>query len=138
MARSVKPAMRNAVATRARFRCEYCLRHEDDAIQSHHVDHIISEKHDGETALDNLAYSCNLCNWMKGSDVAAYDASSRMLIPLFNPRTDRWNEHFGLQFGEIVPLTSVGEATVRLLKLNAPQRIAEREWLTSHGRYPRI
>ena len=61
-----------------------------------------------------------------------------MLIPLFNPRTDRWDEHFGLQFGEIVPLTSVGEATVRLLKLNAPQRIAEREWLTSHGRYPRI
>ena len=129
--------MRNAVATRARFRCEYCPRHEDDAIQSHHLDHIISEKHDGETALDNLAYSCNLRNWMKGGDVAAYDVSSRVLIPLFNPRTDRWDERFGLQFGEIVPLTGVGEATVRLLKLNAPQRIAEREWLTSHGRYPR-
>ena len=74
MARSVKPAIRNAVATRARFRCEYCLR-----------DHIISENHEG-----------------------AYDASSGMLIPLFNPRTDRWEEHFGLQFGEIVPLSTIG------------------------------
>ena len=138
MARSVKPALRNSVATRARFRCEYCLQHEDDAIQSHHVDHIISEKHEGETVLENLAYSCNLCNWMKGTDVAAYDASNRMLIPLFNPRTDHWNEHFKLHYGEIIPLTGVGEATIRLLKLNAPQRITEREWLASRGGYPRL
>lgn len=50
--------MRNAVAAGAKSRCEYCPR-----------------------PTHNLAYSCNLCNWMKGGDVAAYDASSRMLRP---------------------------------------------------------
>ena len=136
MTRPVRQALRNAVAARARFRCEYCLQHEDDALQSHHVDHIISEKHDGETTLENLAYSCSLCNWMKGTDVATYDAASRMLIPHFNPRTDRWDEHFGIEDGEIVPRTAVGEATVRLLKLNLALRVSERLLFTKAGRYP--
>jgi len=136
VAQPVTAAQRLAVARRAHFRYEYCLLHEDDAIQSHHVDHIISGKHLGGSDLGNLAYACNYCNWMKGSDIATFDSERRMLIPLFKPRIDRWQEHFGVQFGEIVPLTPVGEATVRLLQLNAPRRVTERKWLAARGRYP--
>jgi hypothetical protein len=36
----------------------------------------------------------------------------------------------------IVPLTSVGEATALILGFNEPDRILEREWMQSIGRYP--
>ncbi|HMS08111.1 MAG TPA: hypothetical protein PKE66_01405 [Pyrinomonadaceae bacterium] len=33
-------------------------------------------------------------------------------------------------------LTDIGEATVRILKLNHPDRIIERQTLSEQGRYP--
>jgi hypothetical protein len=55
----------------------------------------------------------------------------------FDPRRDRWNDHFRLEGATIEPISSVGSATVRLLRLNAPERISERRLLQSLGRYPR-
>ena len=55
---------------------------------------------------------------------------------LFNPRNDRWSEHFKLEVTRIVPRTEVGEVTVRLLALNHPDRLAEREVLIDAGTYP--
>ncbi len=42
------------------------------------------------------------------------------------PEWIRWAEHFRTEEAYIVPLTAEGEATVRLLRLNAPERVAER------------
>jgi hypothetical protein len=44
----VSAAVRRLVAVRADFLCEYCLVHEDDTVFGCEVDHIISEKHDGQ------------------------------------------------------------------------------------------
>jgi 5-methylcytosine-specific restriction endonuclease McrA len=54
--------LRAEVSRRAGCRCEYCLIHEDDAGFSHQLDHIISRKHGGTSAADNLALACVLCN----------------------------------------------------------------------------
>ena len=103
---------------RAMFRCENCLLHQDDAGFPHEVDHIISRQHGGETITDNLAYACMVCNRYKGSNIASV-APSGDLAPLFNPRLDRWNDHFRLNGAAIEPLGLVGEVKL-WLKLAFP------------------
>jgi hypothetical protein len=58
-------------------------------------------------------------------------------VRLFNPRTDRWNEHFALEerIHSITPLTEIGAVTVRILGLNDPDRVLERRFLHAAGRY---
>jgi hypothetical protein len=41
--------LRRIVEERAKFRCEYCLIHQDDYYWSFEIDHIYAEKHGGET-----------------------------------------------------------------------------------------
>lgn len=93
---SVPDLLRQLVAERANHRCEYCLLHEDDTLGIHEADHIRPIKHHGETQLDNLAFACLRCNRHKGTDIAGYDNTTGQLTPLFNPRLDKWNEHFRL------------------------------------------
>lgn len=51
-------------------------------------------------------------------------------------RRDKWEEHFAQRGIVIDPLTAKGAATVRLLKLNHPQRLAEREQFAAVSSYP--
>ncbi len=132
----IGPELRSQIARRAGLRCEYCLIHEDDAAFSHEVDHIVSRQHGGETTADNLAYACMICNRFKGANISSVDASGTMK-PLFNPRSERWEEHFRLTGAVVEPLTGTGEATARLLRLNAAERVVERNLLQRLGRYPR-
>ena len=93
-------------------------------------------KHGGESTSDNLAYACVICNRYKGPDIAAIDQSSGKIARLFDPRRDFWSDHFRFEGATIEPISSVGSATVSLLRLNAPERISERRLLQSLGRYP--
>ena len=129
MASDISEQVRVRVARRAGHRCEYCLIHENDAGFPHQVDHVVSRKHGGTSAFDNLAYACILCNRYKGSDVASINPKTGEVVPLFHPRHDRWADHFRLDAGFIEPLTDPGGATVRLLRLNAAERLAERRLL---------
>lgn len=130
--------LRRRVVARANRVCEYCLIHEDDTFFGCEVDHIISQKHGGPTEEDNLALACLICNRNKGSDIASLSPETGELVRLFNPRTDRWREHFVLAWDgiTIIALTPIGEATVRILGLNHGERLLERQALVSEGRYP--
>jgi hypothetical protein len=55
------------------------------------------------------------------------------VVPLFNPRTDSWNEHFAFQGAMIIGLTPTGRATVRLLQMNAARRVELREMSLDEG-----
>ena len=136
MASDVSEELRAEVARRAGQRCEYCLIHEGDAGFSHQVDHIVSRKHGGSSAADNLAYACVICNRHKRSDVASIDPRTGGIVRLFNPRSDHWADHFQLEGAVIEPVSGIGSATASLLRLNAPERICERALLQSLGRYP--
>jgi len=133
----VDARVRAEVARRAQFRCEYCLIHQDDAGFSHEVDHIISRKHGGASVKTNLAYCCVACNRFKGTDVASVDLASGELVRLFHPRKDDWSQHFELDGARIKPRTLCGDTTVRLLKFNLDERVAERRLLQDLNRYPR-
>ena len=119
--------LRSHVTQRARELCEYCLIPQSFSFATHEIDHIIAQKHGGQTVLDNLALSCSLCNKYKGSDIASIDPQTGRITPLFDPRRDVWDDHFEVQeTGHIHPLTPKGRATARLLQFNRSPRIAER------------
>ncbi len=136
MSSHISQDLRNLVATRAERICEYCLIHEDDTFFGCEVDHVISVKHGGPTEATNLAYACVFCNRQKGSDVGSILWRTGEFMRFFNPRTDRWADHFRLAGAEIEPLTPIGEVTARLLDLNAPDRLLERQALIVAGKYP--
>ncbi len=125
MSTYIAQATRRFVIERAQNCCEYCGKSSLSFVP-HEVDHIIAEKHGGDTTADNLAYACFECNRYKGSDIASFDPETEVLSLLFNPRKDRWVDHFRYEGGAIFPLTNVGRATVKLLRLNAHSRIQER------------
>jgi hypothetical protein len=52
------------------------------------------------------------------------------------PRRHRWKEHFSLHQARIEGITLIGQATVRLLQLNASQRLLARQLLAAQERYP--
>lgn len=125
------------MVARADGLCEYCLVHNDHSLWDYEVDHIISIKHGGTDALYNLAFACQVCNRRKGTDIGSILPRSRAFFRLFNPRTDRWSDHFQLDLGSfIVGLTDIGKATVRVLGLNEHDRVEEREMLRDIGLYP--
>ncbi len=129
-------ALRNLVRARANERCEYCLIPEQFTLAPHWTDHIVAEKHGGQTEEGNLALCCGLCNQHKGSDLTSIDPQTGQITPLFHPRRDLWSAHFRLVGARIEPLTPTGRVTVRLLQLNHPDRIAERELLLRLGVLP--
>lgn len=132
----IPAALRRQIRTRAGNRCEYCLLTDEAAYFRHEPDHIIAEKHGGETTAGNLALACFDCNRFKGSDIASLDPESGQLLRLFNPRIDRWDEHFSIENGRIISLTAVARATEHLLRLNLPQRLGIRKLLAEINRYP--
>ena len=129
----IPSGLRQEVYDRARGRCEYCLIPETAVLVSHEVDHIIAQKHGGLTESGNLALSCTVCNKYKGTDLASLDPETGTVTPLFHPRRERWIDHFRLVGGEIVPLTATGRVTVRLLQLNHPNQIQDRNLLLAAG-----
>jgi hypothetical protein len=128
--------LRAAVMRRAGLRCEYCLIHEDDAVFTHEVDHIVSRQHGGETIGENLACACLVCNRFKGANLSSIPSLGG-LVRLFNPRLDEWKEHFWIEGAVIQPLGQTGEVTIRLLRFNNAERVMRRSILQQLGRYPR-
>lgn len=56
----ISTELRRFVVERAGNCCEYCLLSQENNFLPFEVDHIISEKHSGETSRDNLCLSCVL------------------------------------------------------------------------------
>ncbi|MCB0610743.1 MAG: HNH endonuclease [Lewinellaceae bacterium] len=126
-------AIRKLVASRADFRCEYCRKPEIVANFSFHIEHIISRQHGGTDRLSNLAFACSWCNWKKGPNIATVLFEEGDLLPLFNPRTQNWNDHFFVEEGVILGRTDIARGTIRLLELNTTELILERKELMEAG-----
>lgn len=128
--------LRREVVELAGRRCEYCLLDERCAGKPHEIDHIIAEKHGGDTSIDNLCACCFDCNRHKGSDVCSLDAETGQVVALYHPRRDTWAQHFELDGVVINPISPTGRVTVRLLQINRPYRVEERLLLQLYGQYP--
>ncbi len=116
---------------RAEGRCEYCQFPADITLLPMQIDHIIAEKHGGATAADNLALSCERCNSHKGPNIAGYLQGRH--VPLFNPRKDRWSDHFEWDGPSLVGKTDIGKATIDVLAINLAYRVTLRAALMDEG-----
>jgi hypothetical protein len=136
MSKTYIPAsLHRLVVERAQNCCEYCLIPQEIVLAKHQVDHIIAEKHGGETVSENLGLSCTLCNQAKGSDIASIDPETVDIERLYHPRRHRWSEHFRVleESGMIEPLTGIGRVTIDLLQMNRVEYLVARSILLQAG-----
>jgi hypothetical protein len=120
----MRKAIRTFVRQRAQDRCEYCGLAQDDV--SHlpfQIEHVTAKQHLGSNDPDNLALACERCNQHKGTNLSAIDPETGRVVPLFNPRLQRWSDHFRIAGYRVVGLTEVGRAAVRLLQMNSDSRV---------------
>ena len=120
MALRRRKSVRERLAERAGFRCEYCLCPESHSLSTFTVEHIQPTAGGGPDEEPNLAYSCGGCNAFKGQATTGIDPETGQEAPLYNPRRDDWHTHFlwsedGLT---LAGRTATGRATITRLRLN--------------------
>ena len=79
----------------------------------------------------NLALACIDCNLRKGSNLTGIDPQSGKLIRIFDPRKQRWSDHFAWSGARLTGLTEVGRTTIRVLEMNSEDRVQLRLALQS-------
>lgn len=120
------------VALRARHRCEYCHAPEIIFNFPFEVEHIIPKSLGGSDKKSNLALSCRSCNLYKSTHITGVIQQNDSEISLFNPRKDKWSQHFTVNIdnGEILGITETGMATISRLRINKEaQIVARKQWL---------
>ena len=124
------------VRARAGDRCEYCRMHQALQGGTFHVEHTTPSSRGGTFDLANLAWACPRCNFCKSVRVEAVDPDTGAVVPLFNPRRDRWSDHFRWEGYFIEGQTSIGRAAVTLFDLNNSRRILIRGAEEVFGLFP--
>ena len=130
--------LRRRVSRQARYRCGYCRSSEDAMGLSMEIDHLIPQALGGPTVEQNLWLACSACNAFKGHRISARDPETDRVVRLFNPREQRWDEHFAWADSgiRIVGKTAIGRATLTALRLNRTLLIrARRSWVKA-GLHP--
>ena len=112
--------LRRRVEKRARRRCEYCHAPQRVSGYRFHVEHILPIAEGGSHALPNRALACATCNLAKADKTVSVDPRTKAQVPLFNPRTQSWEDHFrwGKDKQMLIGRTPTGRATVAELDMN--------------------
>lgn len=131
-------ALERLVIARAGGRCEYCQSRADYSTEDFTVDHIQARSRGGKSTAENLAYACSGCNGRKYNKSTAIDPSNGTMAPLYNPRLQRWQEHFtwDAEFTQIIGVTPTGRATVAALQMNRIGVVNLRRALYAIGHHP--
>jgi HNH endonuclease len=129
---------RRRIAAEAQYRCGYCQTQEVVSGIPLTVEHLIPRAEGGSDHDGNLWLSCRLCNEKKGRLLEAPDPATGETVPLFNPRTQAWSEHFtwSEDSARILPKTAIGRATVEVLSLNDELRVRARALWVQAGYHP--
>ncbi|NOX62860.1 MAG: HNH endonuclease [Chloroflexi bacterium] len=130
---SVSFRLRQEVAKRAGYRCEYCRTPQVVTAQTFHIDHIVPRSQAGDSSLENLCYACPRCNLHRGDRTTGKDPDTGRETPLFHPREHVWEEHFrwSSTFQYIQGRTPIGRATVVTLDLNGASLVNASEKISA-------
>lgn len=130
--------LRKKVRQRAKNRCEYCLSHQDYMMGRLQIDHIQPLAKGGVNTEDNLCLACELCNQYKWTKTEGLDIESGQVVSLFNPRNQKWKEHFtwNPEGIEIIGITACGRATISALRLNNNLAVTVRKNWVQAGWHP--
>jgi hypothetical protein len=130
--------LRERVAATAGYRCGYCRTPESIAGFRLSIEHIIPTGRGGKTVEGNLWLACGACNGLKGMRVQARDPATGKRVRLWNPRRQKWPDHFSWSDDgtEIRGSTPCGRATVAALQMNRPELVAARSLWVQVGCWP--
>ena len=115
--------------------CEYCQTCQKVCGQAMHVEHIDPA---GSDHPNNLCLACPSCNLSKASSTSAHDPLTGEVTPLFNPRQQKWADHFEwVEDGAVVSgKTPTGRASVIRLKMNIERIVTARKIWIKAGEHP--
>ena len=104
----------------AKNRCGYCLSPQRLVLARLEVEHILPLAKGGSDREENLWLACPICNRYKGAKTTRVDPETGEEVPLFNPRTQDWFQHFAWSDDgiRIIGRSAVGRATVQALRLS--------------------
>jgi 5-methylcytosine-specific restriction endonuclease McrA len=85
-------------------------------------DHILPVSKGGDISFENLCLACRSCNEFKSDTTEAKDPVTDEIVPLYNPRTQRWSEHFywSEDGTKVEAKTTIGRVTIFTLRMNNP------------------
>jgi 5-methylcytosine-specific restriction endonuclease McrA len=130
--------LRRLLETADDHQCAYCQTTQGNTGQPMVLDHIVPEMKGGKTEFANLCFACRRCNEFKGSTTHLQDLVTEEIVPLFNPRQQKWSDHFAWdgQGIHLVGLSPVGRVTVIALNMNNELIIDSRRRWASVGWHP--
>ena len=133
------PRENEEVARRANHQCEYCLAPDEFFNSPFEVEHLVPRARGGRGHLDNLVLACRNCNGSKHARLALRDLETHVEVTIFNPRRQRWSDHFVFQISEvaveIAGKTAIGRATALHLNMNSAKALEARTlWFEFYSR----
>lgn len=134
---SISHKQRRLVRQHAEDCCEYCRVSQHGRLARFHVDHVIAIIQGGSDTDDNLCLACPECNSYKGTNVAALDPLTSNATKLYNPRQQKWDDHFKINAdATLTGLTPEGRTTAFVLRFNDAERVKQRRGEMMIGDYP--
>lgn len=121
-------------------RCGYCHSPQRLVFGRLEIDHIVPTALGGRDDEGNLCLACSLCNGYKGVQVEGVDSLTGEKAAIFNPRQQRWSDHFRwVEDGtQVEGLTSCGRVTVAALQLNNVLAVNVRRAWVQAGWHPPV
>jgi len=104
------------------------------------IEHIRPTARGGSDDEANLWLACRMCNNFKGVQTHALDPATARRVRLFNPRVQRWPQHFHWSDDgtHVQGRTPTGRATVIALQLNNVIAVTVRRAWVSAGWHPPV
>ena len=137
-AASISEETRARVRAQAGHRCGYCLSPQRLVLGWLEI---IPKARGGPDDEENLWLACRLCNNFKGTQTDALDPDTGQRLRLFDPRRQRWSEHFAWSEDgtRVLGQTPCGRATVLALQLNHLIAVMVRgQWVAADWHPPRV
>jgi hypothetical protein len=132
----IPAALRRLVKYCAGNRCEYCLLAQASQEAEFPIDHVVPRYDGGPTTEDDFALAGVSCSLRKQARRTSTDPMTDKQVAMFNPRRDRWHDHFRWMEIEIVGLTAIGRACISALQMNRSLILKIRREQAKRGKHP--
>jgi hypothetical protein len=134
----IKKDLDTKLRRQAKNRCGYCLNPQELLPYKLEIEHIFPQSLGGETIEKNLWIACRECNAHKSAKTKAIDNLTEKTVKLFNPRTQKWREHFDFSQDktQIIGKMPCGRATVESLQINNFYQTTARSIWVEMNKFP--
>lgn len=118
---TISDAVRRRVAAAFFDCCAYCRSAQEYIPEKLEIEHIRPRGRGGSDDESNLCLACGECNRRKATRMTGRDPETNRRVLLFNPRKQRWPDHFRWSESgiKVFGTTPCGRATVAALQLNS-------------------